>query len=446
MFFTALTGIVTTLVTILLVSALSAEVREWIIRGRAAVKDSIIAIEQRDIAIKTLEETESRNNQLSASNRDLEAKLKALSDKLGASTKSYEEARDLAKAAESRVKGLNTKVGSLNSQVRERTVTLTQVRSKLGEVEKQIKVAADRYNTVKKLRDDSLQRSAELDRELVKAEAELEKTNGDLNLARESVAQVRKDFAETSERLNKALVAAGQELEAAGSKLVEAENMIRIYSEQYRTLFGTSRDASMIFTKGEELARIVVDPTSDRDDAAGDVRRIIATARKVAENKGAERNERGETAGFWPYDSIEAKMQESIRLVLADNQPKLLVATSMFNAFVGEFVPINVLVFPNPIVFKSGEVVADTRIDGNGSEQQVIDQLNEFLKTKVRQKAIDKRMISIGANPSFGQISPNELLPLINTLRNYGRQVRVQAIAKSDTRAAGPLLLEFRLR
>jgi hypothetical protein len=35
---------------------------------------------------------------------------------------------------------------------------------------------------------------------------------------------------------------------------------------------------------------------------------------------------------------------------------------------------------------------------------------------------------------------------IIQTLKNYDRVVRVQAIAKNATRAAGPLVIEFRLR
>lgn len=456
MVFTALTGAFVTLITILLVSALSAEVREWIVRGRGAVREARIFLDQLTEVQKNYDDTQRRMNMLLGDVKKLEAKLKAQEDELkkqeAALAKSNESlalSRKKVASAEGHARELRGKVGMLNAQVKKRSEELSAARSRLSTLRAQIEESRSSMESLIKNRNELFVFSEKLERELQNSEKALQKTNNDLQDAKKSLAEVNEELRTASDRYNEAVANFQRELEVYTQELERAQQKIQLLSISS----DNSRDAPMIFSRGEELVRVEILEPLNEDQAAVEVRRIIAAAKNVALNKGAAPNDTGSPAGFAPYTlrdstyvTIDMQFNAAVKSVASKPGPKLLVAVAGFNAFMGEFVALDVLVFDNPIVFKAGEFLGEGRVNGNGTEQQVLTELTELLRTKVRAKAIEKKMIQIGGQPQLGQISPNEVVPLINSIRNFGRQVRVLAYAKEDTRAAGPLNVEFKLR
>ncbi|HLO97682.1 MAG TPA: hypothetical protein VK171_03715, partial [Fimbriimonas sp.] len=126
----------------------------------------------------------------------------------------------------------------------------------------------------------------------------------------------------------------------------------------------------------------------------------------------------------------------------------LIVFKAAVNCFTSEPVMLEILVVPNPIVFRKGEFISETRIDARLSDLEVLNKVREFLRTFVNTKARSRNMIPIvnrdGEN--YGEYSPAQLLSTVDSIRRATREVRVVAIATADIRAGDPLQLEIQIR
>jgi hypothetical protein len=145
-----------------------------------------------------------------------------------------------------------------------------------------------------------------------------------------------------------------------------------------------------------------------------------------------------------PASEIERSVVNSISRIGFE---QVLVATSGMNAFVGEPVPLEIRWFPNPIVLRKGDLVAESRIDGTLSSSDVLAQITEFFRKSVRSKAHELGMVPVlGQESTFGSVSNEDLLALLSSIKEANRRIRLLAFAGQDTRAGDPLRLEFRLR
>jgi hypothetical protein len=140
-------------------------------------------------------------------------------------------------------------------------------------------------------------------------------------------------------------------------------------------------------------------------------------------------------------------LQRTIAKLTGSQSGNVIISRSSLNAFRGEPVSLEITVQPDPLVYLSGQMVAETVIDAGRGDAAVYQQLTTFLQEKVSQKAMKDGMIPLSnSDISFGQVSQADVLQLIAQLHNANRTIRLQAHATADTYAADPLKLEFRLR
>ena len=124
-----------------------------------------------------------------------------------------------------------------------------------------------------------------------------------------------------------------------------------------------------------------------------------------------------------------------------------MIVYSSFNAFLGEPVMVTVRSYRNPIVYKAGHIIAETRIDGQMRDSDVEAAIDSFITGKVADRANADKMIPIqGQAGGLGSVPAEEIRTLLTEIRQAGQLVRVRAEAAQDTRAADQLKLKLTVR
>jgi predicted nucleic acid-binding Zn-ribbon protein len=461
-------GVVIPLFTVLFILGASRDVRQWVTQGRAAIA-------QRDALRRDVEQLESQRGELQEDVRESEQTLAAAREELEgvraeltASNRELqvvrdrleEERRKVALAnrqvqqATAQVKNLTAQVDQLRTQFATVTANLDQSRDALALSEQEFKTLQTSYSQLDEQRKEAFEESLRLSQENEQYEQQLRRLAADVQNLRDdreslesNLQALHRDFDTTKTSLEFSKI----ELERTGVELARQQQTLRILGG----LVDTSRTQPMIFRMGEELARIPVPPGLTAAAAENVVLSLLRQARSVAGDRGAtSRGEGIPSAGLFERTDLQNRVlsSEDQQKIIVDgvarsNEDLVLVATSLMNAFAGEPVALDVRPYRNPLVYRAGQTIAEGPIDGNRTEDAILRQINEFLQTRVKERAKLDRMIPFqGTAETFGEISSEEILALVKMIRSADRTVRLVAFVTEDTRAGDVLQVKFKLR
>ncbi|MCD6309355.1 MAG: DUF3084 domain-containing protein [Candidatus Eremiobacteraeota bacterium] len=124
----------------------------------------------------------------------------------------------------------------------------------------------------------------------------------------------------------------------------------------------------------------------------------------------------------------------------------VILVYSAKNTFLKDKVAVRFNCQPNKLVFKKGDLITSTRIDGNESPGFIEKQLLDFLQV-VRREAIKKGVFADPANEGrIGDIPISILRKKAEDISYLGGPVEVNVIADADTYSVGPLKIKFVLK
>jgi hypothetical protein len=211
-----------------------------------------------------------------------------------------------------------------------------------------------------------------------------------------------------------------------------------------------------MFSKGEEVARIIVPSSLTIDEARNLLRSLVRSSRTAAAAKGALPDPAypfpGEAGLLRAVNRLEIPQSEVedfwIKQITPSSATRVLVARSTVNRFVGEPVTLDLAFYPNPIVFQQGDIIAEGRVDGRNSDLSVFGEIRDFVRVYVNAKAKRVKMIPFQGRDgeTFGELDPGQLLSTIGTIRSTNRLLRLQAVARKDTRAGDKLEFDLVVR
>jgi hypothetical protein len=234
----------------------------------------------------------------------------------------------------------------------------------------------------------------------------------------------------------------------------EGELNAKVHDEDafIRRVVGPSRVNPLIFGVGQEVTRLTVPDHLSHAEALNALNTLLKEARTIAEAHGA----RGHAASPAPVLAADVYEQDGIQSseweakwvdeLTGKPVPEVAIASSYVNAFQGEPVSLVIDVKENPFVFKKGEVVAESPIDGGRTVGEIYEALSRFLSNQVRTRTREKQMIPSESDDVFGNVSTDQVLKAVQTIKSAGRPVRLQAVASSDTHAADSLKLDLQVR
>ncbi len=477
----ALFGFVVTLVGVAALFILSDNVRYFIERGsqakaqfsqvqseldgaRSGLAEARSELEERSKELQTttqqLAEAEKRRAELQTAQGQLQASARLLRTD---AQRLRQEASALRQSAAQARSGLTRTQGQLASANK----SLADTRSSIGALETQLKTLQTQRdqltsnNTQFQSENEAIQRrNLELTNDLARRQEEVDA----LNLSIEGLQSAIKDL-EGARSLQETALKGAQadltvaqreadvarrELESVRSDLDTAN--LRLEAAQIRLLQSEApRVLPLILNLGDELARVSVPARLNAAEARQILLAGLDRAEDFALSRGAQ-PPRGQAAAVSFVDipaqgrTIPAAEQISRTVQgLSGGQDDLVfIISALVNIFRGEGVPIVVRIQPNPIVYRDGEVIAETRIDGRLNDSEIADAVSAFVSRELKAAAIERGMIpSAGRDVSLGALSQPVLLRLVEELRTQARQARVQFVSKNAARAADRLELEF---
>lgn len=198
----------------------------------------------------------------------------------------------------------------------------------------------------------------------------------------------------------------------------------------------------VIFLAGEILVASVVEVEFDPKEIADLMQSMLTEANRLALERGARREAQPEKALRLSnhFSDLEAYTAD----LAAQARPGVLRLIVKQDTMVFEPAPVAFQYFPNALVFRKGEVVAETEVSPLFTENEVLNQVLDLLLV-LRKKALTQGMISerqyVGEN-----FSAQEVNTMVKELKTKTTPVKLQMIAAADCwRIKGPIEVGIRL-
>jgi len=478
---TFLAGIFVSLITIMIVSVASSGVRQWIIQGHNAIverdkaqRELAAATKQRDAGkaelarMKNLRDTYQQSNQhlgeqISQQKGEIttgQAQLALLHTQIDRIKPEIARLKKAALTSQAEISHLHTEQAKAQKNLVTAQAKLSGLVAQLKDVNEKLAIA--RADTLKAYKDRAvaIQEKQFTDRqnqELILQRANLEKQLDTLKGEVASLERQKTDAEAAVAEADKRLMATQAQLAQTQNQLLTAQNQLR--EEQkvvsaFQGITAFSRYNPMIYKKGDEVARITVDPGVSFERAQGTLTSLLRAARVSAHQAGAAANGNYPEAGIFDHkdtrtgqdvrpEQIERELSEK---VAGSNSSVVLVALSSLNAFKGEPVSLEIAIYPNPLVYKRDAVIAEEAIDGRKDIKTIFHELTA-LGAKIQGKAKQDKMIPrLGSDEPFGVVSSEDVLSLVNKVKASDRWIQVRAIVEDETYAADPLKIRFAVR
>jgi uncharacterized protein (DUF3084 family) len=468
-------GMLIPIFTMLLLYGVSSTFRTWITRGSAIVRDLEQKSKEVDKINAKLVEGETKNASLDNKNRVLEdlnkkkqaeaklqeAKVNGLNSQVSTLTSNIRSIEGEKKSALAQLEPIRAKLQSLQRQLPEAQKSLEAAKTALKEADDKFKDASTKYNSTSN-------RNLTLTNENLK----LANTNAELTKKNDEIKKISDDLQGIIDNLNKDLAVLKSEKALAESEKnrVDAElkqasqNLLTIIDEANAILKAALEDnakfyrtQTISYLRGEELARTSVPEKPSVEVAKNAYRAILRRAKSIATDRGSKSDPNYPFTGsagiirddsrrrYLSEDDVEKFWVEDIRRLPTDS---VIIAQAHSNRFASEPVTLELIIKPNPIVFRKGEIVTESKIDGRISEIEILNGIREFLQTYVNTKARSRNMIPVQSRNgvSYGEYTQNQLLSTVAKVKAVPRLVRLVAVAKQDMRAGDPLDIDIEVR
>jgi len=456
-------GVLIPLVTVLIVAVLSSGVRTWLFEGQAAL-EKLREVQQ------TVDDLQTQRDRLSSEIQRKSEQAKAVDAKLKQTEKRVTEfaakaerfQREAAGAA-ARATGLAGRLTALNEQFRAKQQDLATAKAGLAAKKKELdlltKTSAEAYKQLDEEQKESL-RLGDVDKRLSTDLEDRKKEIADLQAQKEKagadLAKAQGDLKAEIAQMDIAEKKFGDDIAAAAARLAEARAQLgkaQLELAGLESLVDFSRTHPMIMKIDDEVARLPLLPNRSAAEAASAVQTLLRTARVYAEHVGAKASPARPIAGLWPQHvdgrTIGVVEQEEgfATSVTRESEHCVLIAYASSNVFSGEPVPLYVKIWHNPLVYKTGQVIARAQIDGRLSEKEIRDALDTFIRVQVSKQAREDHMIPIqGREDALGSVPAEDILDAVRKMKDVGIRVVVHAEAAQDTRAADTLKLKLTIR
>lgn len=465
-------GALIPLVVVALWYVFSSGFRTWITKGQQAIEDAKRATAQvsnlQDQGVKL----ERRNASLENKNKIFESQI---SSKQGEIDKQDKE----LKAQASNLKDLNIKLDELRKQIEsanelnkktklqfEQTKvslkksedSLKEVQDKLATAKAEYEATKNRYDGLKTQYDQTSSRNLEL----TNSNLQLENANAELQKNLKELSAQVSDLTTEISSLKADKTAADKEAKEAMEKRDEIQRKLNEITVAMRQAFANSevtfRTTPIVFMVGEELGRATIPAKISKSDATTLYRNLTRRARSIGSERGAQSDPVAfpfsGTAGFILTDKKDHMLNEDeveslwISTFMNFKSDQVVVMNSAMNRVSCEALILRFDFFPNPIVFRKGEIIAESKIDGRLSDSEIRRTIREFLRTFVNTKARLRKMVPVVTRDgeSYGQFTEDQFFDTFLRVKAIPRLLRLVAVAQYDTRAGDPLLINLELR
>lgn len=402
----------------------------------------------------------SQNKRLSTENVDLVRSNRSLRDlraalllRVAERQKELDAAREQVKIARKAKEAAAGAVRRLEADVAARKKDLEVVRSR------QLVVQTDLDNQTEELaRVQAGLASAQAD--LGVAQKKYADTAASLGEAQASLTQAQGNLAEKQRKLldvqsqllatTEELVAKEKERSTEQSKRIQAEALKLHFEQQFRS-------GNLVLRQNDEIVRGVISADRSPFLIRADLVSLLEKASDIAEKRNVRVGANGRAVlvvfrnrnGSLPEDSNESVWLDNARDTIAQSGTNALVQVLCArNTVAGEQALVEFALYSNNLVFRKGDSIAATRLDGFASEGRVLLTVISFLQGAVADAAVRKGVVpvpnydprqSLSGNP---QKQLDDLLAVVDQIRSKRTKADVTVYACADIYSAGPLSMD----
>lgn len=215
--------------------------------------------------------------------------------------------------------------------------------------------------------------------------------------------------------------------------------------------YGEVLGRKVIFPKGSEVARGVIECGRPVDRIRVSLRSLLKLASDSALKKGAGIGEDGKAVSLMKfvegphglYVFPEEAVLQGVAMKLSQMQGSVVARLIALRNFVeGERVLVDLELYQNRLVFQKGEIVGSLALDGHMPEGALLERIITFLRTDVREKALQRGLIP-SEDEVVGEVPLKEIVDLVSSVKGERGKVIVKAVAKKQIWSADPLSLTF---
>jgi uncharacterized protein (DUF3084 family) len=437
---TFLMGVVVTIFTVLTVSGMSRGVRQWITQGDQAIVE-------RDQKVRQLQQTEFQLRNVQNRYLKDQSQIREFEHQIDLQKKSLTEQR-------AHLDELNTRQAELQRRIDNTNRNYSETLAKLSTNQKLLADNQSQLQEVKILRkgavvdlNESRKHALELQIKNQALQKEIAQQTSDLAALQTQKQDLERQQDNLKSELNTASTALSHVYDEEAAE-VDHLNQLRKEEEDaiIQNLVGPSRVNPMIFGIGQEVARLGVPDHLTRGEAENAFDRLLKNARTEAEARGARSDAQHLVADIYKRDGLTPKQwrEKLVDQLTGKDSSQVAIAVSYANAFQGEHLALIVDIRENPRVFKNGEIVAESPINGSRSLGDIYGALQHFLTNDVQTRAKERKMIPVDAD--LGAVSADQVLQTVQAIKSANRPVRLEAVAIGDIYAADPLKLDLQVR
>ena len=359
----------------------------------------------------------------------------------------------------------------ISEDVKDGLIRVSEMRRQQGELSRELKLLQGKTAQLEEAQE-------EADRKLSLRKSELDSTKGQLEQAHAELDAARSEIEAEQRKLANAQ-AAVRKREEVLARMAEVNNRLAKVQGELRqdiadlqawTAMTTEglrwqRQTPTLFGWQQPLSADLVRGGRPASEIRKELDAFVARLDEMARTAGARPRAEGEKAVLVGGPLVDED-KESLTWVGPDevldavaeqihgwDEDVIVRAYSIVNTYLGEPVPIDFKLFHNKLVFRRGEVLAETILDGRLSEPALMTSLVRLLREEVGAKARSHNIMPrAGASgelfgstrEAVGQMSYDELFAVMARMREIAGPVRVAAVASDDTWTIGPLEVDLR--
>jgi len=234
-----------------------------------------------------------------------------------------------------------------------------------------------------------------------------------------------------------------KELEEKTKEVKELEGRIEELREIARRLnlsISAIRGRPIIYRAGELVYQKVIKAKGDESYLEREIGKALEEADPIVRKKGAEPPLSGMRTILVHPDEV-SKAISSLKVISGEAVVRFIAGA---NVVEGEWVPVNIEVYPNKLVFRKDEVIYSEEIDG-GLPQDQLEYRVTMILSKVREIALERGVLPEPLYHRIGVITAAEFYETIDKIREKREKVHLEVVSKKDVYTIGPLEVYFRL-
>jgi len=448
---TALFGMIGSALAIGMLLTLSVPVRKMLFEGDKVKAD--FEKSQFDLN-KTKGDLAQKQGELLRASGDFKAeqvKVKTEQGKLEVAQKDVSKLKSLAESLKKQAKFVQTQLVVVRKQVAGLRLDSLELKMSNKSLDKRRDYAETQYL---KFQNQNLLLENEIKDKERKAKERIEVLQSNIDDLNKSFSELQEQYAKQATLSKKDIEDLRSQVKEAKQSLDEAQRVLDAVRADLKTTATVYRTQPLIFSLDDELARMPVRTRLNAAEAKVSMLALIEKAATVAKGYGANpsTNSGSEAVLTGLRDrqgrlmTAEDQLQALIKDLSNVGVEQVVLASSIVNSFKGEPVGLKITILPNPVIYKKDAIIAETRIDGQLTQDQIVQAISKFVQDQVGPKAVKDGMIpAIGQANPLGEINQEDLFKLIADIKSRPFVSRVKFLAAQETRAGDRLKFEFRV-